>query len=74
MIINIPDEFDSKFRFIIVAAERAKQLQNGAPAKISIESRKASYVAIREVEQHLVPFEVLEIKPAEDEEEEETQE
>ena len=74
MIIKIPDEFDSKFRFIIVAAERAKQLQNGAPAKISVQSRQASYIAIREVEQHLVPFQVLETKPPEEEEEEETQE
>ncbi len=74
MIINIPDEFDSKFRFIVVAAERAKQLQNGAPAKVSVESRKASYVAIREVEQNLVPFEILEIKPTDELEEEETQE
>ncbi len=74
MIINIPDEFDSKFRFIIVAAERAKQLQNGAPPKLSVKSRKASYIAIREVEQHLVSFKILEKKEEEDLEEEETQE
>ncbi len=73
MIIKIPDEFDSKFRFILVAAERAKQLQNGAPPKTSVKSRKASYIAIREVEQQLVPFEILEIEGA-DEEEEEKQE
>ncbi len=74
MIIKIPDEFDSKFRFIIVAAERAKQLQNGAPAKVSVKSRKASYIAIREVEQQLVPFEILEKKGEDEEEEEENQE
>jgi len=59
MIIRVPDEFDSKFRFILVAAERAKQLQNGAPAKINTKSSKAAFVAIREVEDHLVPYEVL---------------
>ncbi len=74
MIIKIPDEFDSKFRFIIVAAERAKQLQNGAPAKVSVKSRKASYIAIREVEQQLVPFEILKKKAEDEEEEEEIQE
>jgi len=74
MIIKIPDEFDSKFRFIIVAAERAKQLQNGAPAKLSLKSRKPSYIAIREVEQHLVPFKILKKKEEGDLEEEETQE
>lgn len=74
MIIKIPDEFDSKFRFIIVAAERAKQLQNGAPARLSVKSRKAAYIAIREVEQQLVPFKILKKKEKEDQEEEETQE
>jgi len=74
MIIKIPDEFDSKFRFIIVAAERAKQLQNGAPPKLSVKSRKASYIAIREVEQQLVPFKILEIKGEEEQEEEEKEE
>ena len=34
MIIKIPKEFDSKFRFIVVAAERAKQIQGGAPPKM----------------------------------------
>ncbi len=60
MIIKVPEEFDSKFRFILVAAERAKQLPNGAPHKIDVKSRKSAFVAIREVEQGLVPYEILE--------------
>ncbi len=60
MIIKVPEEFDSKFRFILVAAERAKQLQNGAPPKINLKSRKPAHVAIREVERGLVPYEILE--------------
>lgn len=60
MIVHIPKEFDSKYRFILVAAERAKQLQNGAPPRLDLKSRKAAYVAIREVEQGMVNFEVLE--------------
>lgn len=60
MIFHLPKEFDSKFRFILVAAERAKQLQNGAPPKLDTSSRKPAYVAIREVEESRVPFEVLE--------------
>jgi DNA-directed RNA polymerase omega subunit len=60
MIIKIPDTIDSKFRFILVAAERAKQLQNGAPQKLDIKSSKPAFVAVREVEQDLVNFEVLE--------------
>lgn len=60
MIINIPDEFDSKFRFILVAAERAKQIQTGAAPKMELKSRKPAYLAIREVEQGLVKYEILE--------------
>ena len=52
--------FDSKFRFILVAAERAKQLQNGAPAKLELKSRKPAYVAIKETEADLVSWTVLE--------------
>jgi DNA-directed RNA polymerase omega subunit len=60
MSLRIPDSFDSKFRFIQVAAERAKQIQNGAPPRLKLKSRKPAYVAIREVEEELVEYEVLE--------------
>ena len=69
MIIKIPEEFDSKFRFILVAAERAKQIQKGAPPRTVVKSRKPAYIAIREVEQHLVPFDILEEEKEEGEEE-----
>lgn len=60
MIHKIPQEFDSKFRFILVAADRAKQLQNGAAPKLDVKSRKSAFIAIKEVEAGLVNFEVLE--------------
>ena len=60
MIIKIPEEYDSKFRFIMVAAERAKQLQNGAPRRIEVESGKAAFVGIREAERNMVKWEILE--------------
>ncbi|RPI25165.1 MAG: DNA-directed RNA polymerase subunit omega [Acidobacteria bacterium] len=60
MIIKIPPEFDSKFRFILVAAERAKQIQNGAPPKIEVKSNKPAYIATREVEKNLIKYEILE--------------
>jgi len=60
MALKIPKEFDSKFRFILVAAERAKQLQNGAPAKLNVKSRKPSHVAVKETQAGLVEFETLE--------------
>ena len=66
MIINVPPEFDSKFRFILVAAARAKQLQNGAPAKIDTRSTKAAHIAIRETEQNLIKYEILDEPPDEE--------
>jgi DNA-directed RNA polymerase subunit omega len=74
MIIKIPKEFDSKFRFILVAAERAKQLQNGAPAKIEVRSGKPAFIALREVEQNLIKYEILEEALPEEEGEEEVAE
>ena len=68
MIIQIPKEFDSKFRFILVAAERAKQIQNGAPVRLDLDSRKPAFLAIREVEKNLVSYEILEEKDKEESE------
>ncbi len=60
MTVRIPEEFDSKFRFILVAAERAKQIQHGAPSRIEVQSRKAAFIAVKEVEENLVPYAILE--------------
>ena len=60
MAQKISDAFDSKFRFILVASERAKQLQNGAPTMINTKSRKPAFIAIRETEADLVPWSMLE--------------
>jgi DNA-directed RNA polymerase subunit omega len=54
--------FDSKYRYILVAARRARQLQSGAPALVKTTSRKASKVAQDEIESGLVEY-VVEEKP-----------
>ncbi len=59
-IVKIPSEFDSKFRFILVAAERAKQLLNGAPPKVRVKAKKPSVIAIQEVAQGTIAYEILE--------------
>ncbi len=58
---KIPENVGSKYRFIIVAAQRAKQLQNNAKPKIKTKSTKPAYIAMREVEQGLVAFEISKI-------------
>ena len=60
MIHKIPEIFDSKFRFIVVASERARQIQGGAPARLETGSRKSAHIAIKEVENNMVDFEILE--------------
>ncbi len=51
---------DSKFRFILVAAKRARQLQAGAKPLVQTQSKKLTKVAQMEVETGLVPYEVFE--------------
>ena len=55
---KIPESIGSKFRFIIIAAERAKQLQNNAKPKIRTKSTKPAHIAMKEVEQGLIAWEV----------------
>jgi DNA-directed RNA polymerase omega subunit len=45
----LPKDVDSKFRFITVASQRAKQLQNGAKPRVDVRSRKPTRVAMQEV-------------------------
>ncbi len=56
----LPKDVDSKFRFITVAAQRAKQLQNGAKPRVEVKSRKPTRVAIEEVLAGAVSWEVRE--------------
>ena len=55
---KIPERIGSKYRFIILAAERAKQLQNNAKPKIKTRSTKPAFVAMKELEQDLISFEM----------------
>ena len=59
---KVPEGIGSKYRFIIIAAERAKQLQNNARPKVRIKSTKPAHIAMREVEQGLVAFEITKLE------------
>jgi DNA-directed RNA polymerase subunit omega len=61
----LPQNIDSKFRFILVVAKRTRQLQAGAKALVQTQAKKLTRVARQEVEAGLVPFELIEI-PASD--------
>jgi DNA-directed RNA polymerase subunit omega len=55
---KVPENIGSKYRFIIIAAERAKQLQNKAKPKIKTRSTKPAHIAMQEVEEGLISFEI----------------
>jgi len=53
-----PPEIDSKYRLIILAAKRSKQLQRGARPRIEIDATKHKFtrIAVEEVVQGRVQF------------------
>ena len=56
---------DSRYRLIVVAALRSKQLLRGAASRIEVDSqrRKNTSIAIEEVKRGLVPFTVISPEP-----------
>jgi DNA-directed RNA polymerase subunit omega len=56
--------FESKYRYIHVAARRARQLQSGAPALVKTNSKKASRVAQDEVNSGLIDYTIEETASA----------
>ena len=54
---TIPDDPEtSSYRFIIVAAKRARQLQNGARSFLPTTSKKPTVAAMEEVRRGLVKY------------------
>jgi DNA-directed RNA polymerase omega subunit len=59
---NDSPEMDSKYRMIIVAAKRSKQIQRGARPRIEIDPQKhkPTSIALSEVRQGKIHFEITE--------------
>lgn len=58
-------EIDSKYRLIIVAAQRSKQIQRGARPRIDIDSQKhkPTRIALEEVLHGKINFAILDENP-----------
>jgi len=52
-LIRIPENVDSKYRFVILSALRARQLQGGSMPLIKEPSHKATQLARKELQQRL---------------------
>lgn len=57
-------EIDSKYRLILIAAQRSKQLQRGANTRIDADPRKTkpTRIAMEEIRQNKVRFELTKEK------------
>ena len=62
--MKLMDGFDSNYRYILVAARRARQLQSGARPMVDTHSRKPCRIAQEEIQAGKVKFEVGEPKTA----------
>ena len=53
------EPIESKFRMILLAAQRARQVQSGAKPLVHTTARKATRVAVEEFRAGVLPYEVL---------------
>lgn len=63
MTAVIMEGFDSNYRYILVAARRARQLQSGAPQLVVSECRKPSKLAQEEIKAGKVKYTITEKNP-----------
>ena len=62
--MKLIDGFDSNYRYILVAARRARQLQGGAPPVIETPSRKPCRIAQDEIKAGKVKWIIPELPAA----------
>ena len=51
---NVLEQYDSKFRFVLLASSRAEQLVRGARPKLEGSSRKSTRIAMEELKEGMV--------------------
>jgi DNA-directed RNA polymerase subunit omega len=62
---SIPDDPEqSTYRFIIVSAKRARQLQSGSRPFLPTSSKKPTVIATEEVRRGLVKYDLITHEPA----------
>ena len=52
------NKVDSKYRKILIAAKRSKQIQNGARPRVHLPNAKPTRVALTEIDRGLINFEI----------------
>ena len=67
---NTKETDESKFRMILLAAKRARQIQSGAKPLVHTTARKPTRIAQDEIKAGVLPYEVLQMETADPEEKE----
>jgi DNA-directed RNA polymerase subunit omega len=62
--MKLIEGFDSNYRYILVAARRARQLQSGAPPVVDTNSRKPCRIAQDEIRAGKVKWEIPDTRTA----------
>jgi DNA-directed RNA polymerase subunit omega len=62
--MKLIEGFDSNYRYILVAARRARQLQSGAPPVVDTNSRKPCRIAQDEIRAGKVKWEKISEPPS----------
>jgi DNA-directed RNA polymerase subunit omega len=65
-VTNTNETNDSKFRMILLAAKRARQVQSGAKPLVHTTARKATRIAQEEIRAGALPYEVLQPEPSDE--------
>ncbi len=60
--MKLMDGFDSNYRYILVAARRARQLQSGAKPVVETLSRKPCRVAMQELGSGKIKWQIPEVE------------
>lgn len=53
-----PPAVDSKYRKVLIAAKRSKQLQRGARPRVNVPNAKPTRIALEELDRGLINFEL----------------
>ena len=53
-----PPVVDSKYRKVLIAAKRSKQLQRGARPRVNVPNAKPTRIALEELDRGLINFEL----------------
>jgi len=64
LIEEINDKADSKYRLVILAAKRSKQINRGAPPLVQARSVKPTYIALEELAAGAVDYSVIPLEEA----------